>query len=82
MCNCSNIDVEEDLDVKEEGFIAVIEEVDIGIKKEGIPGDTTFSDIKCEPDAVSYVCVCLFLDTFYHCPAMSVAFVTSLFLTT
>jgi hypothetical protein len=79
-CNFSNIDVEEDVDVKEECFIAIKEEVDIGIKQEEIPEDITFPDIKSEPDEVSYVCICLLLDTFYQCPAMSLVFVTSVFL--
>jgi hypothetical protein len=58
-----------------------MEEVDIGIKQEEIPGDTTFPDIKSEPDEVSYVCICLLLDTFYQCPAILVLFfVMSLFL--
>ena len=57
-CNFSNID-EEDVDVIEEGFIAINEEVDIGIKKEEIPEDTTLFDINSEPDGVSYVCVCV-----------------------
>jgi len=64
VCNCSNIEVEEDVDVKEEGFIAVNEEVDIGIKEEEIPEDKNFPGIKLEPDEVSYVCVCLLLDKF------------------
>jgi len=59
-CNFSNIEVEEDVDVKEEDFMAIKEEVDIGIKQEEIA-----EDIKSEPDEVSYVCVCLVLDTFY-----------------
>ena len=62
-CNFSNIEVEEDMDVKEEGFKAIKEEVDIGIKQEEVPEDIT-SYIKSEPDEVSYVCVCLLLDTF------------------
>jgi hypothetical protein len=57
VCNCSNIEVEEDVDVKEEGFIAVNDEVVIGIKLEEIPED--FPDIKSEADEVSYVCVCV-----------------------
>jgi len=60
VCNFSNIEFEEDIDVKEEGFIAVNEEVDIGIKQEEIPED--FPDIKSEADEVSYVCI-LFLAT-------------------
>jgi len=56
-CNCNNIEVEEDIDVKEEGFIAVNEEVDIGIKQKEIPEDVTFPDIKSERDEVSYVCM-------------------------
>ena len=56
-CNFSNIEVEEDVDVIEEGFIAVNEVADIGIKQEEIPEDINFLDIKSEPDEVSYVCV-------------------------
>jgi hypothetical protein len=81
-CNFSNIEVEEDVDIIEEGFIAVSEEVDISIKQEEIPEDITFPDIKAEPEEVSYVCVCLLLDTFYWCPAMSFFFVMSVFLAT
>ena len=50
-CNFSNMEVEEDVDVKEEGFIAVNEEADIGIKLEEIPED--FPVIKSEADEVS-----------------------------
>jgi len=71
VCNFSNTEVEEGVDVIEESFIAVSEEADIGIKQEEIPEDVTFSDIKSEPDEVSYVGVCLSLDIFYHCPALS-----------
>ena len=56
-CNFSNVEVEEDVIVIEEGFIAVNEEADIGIKQEEIPEDINFSDIKSEPVEVSYVCV-------------------------
>jgi hypothetical protein len=73
-CNFSNIEVEEDIDIKEEVFIAVNEEVDIGIKQEEIPEDMTFQDIKAERDEVSYVCIRLLLDTFYQCPEVSVVF--------
>ena len=58
-CNFSSMEVEEDINVKEEGFIAINEEVDISIKKDEIREDITFPDIKSEPDEVSYVCVCL-----------------------
>ena len=78
-CNFSNIDVEDDVYVKEESFIAINKEEDIGIKQE-IPEDITFTDIKAEPNEVSYVYICLLLDTFYQCPEMSVVFVTSIFL--
>jgi hypothetical protein len=81
-CNFSNIEVEEDVDVKEEGFIAIKEEADLGIKQEEIPEDINFPDIKSEPDDVSYVCICLLLDTFFQCPEMSVVFVMSVFLAT
>jgi hypothetical protein len=72
VCNFSNIEVEKDVDVIEEGSIAINEEVDIGIKQEEIPEDVTFPDIKSEPKEVSYVCFSLLLDTFYQCPAISV----------
>ena len=81
-CNFSNLEGEEDINVKEEGFIAVNEEADISIKQEEIPEDINFPDIKSEPDEVSYVCVCLLLDTFYQCLAMSVVFVMSVFVAT
>ena len=55
--NSSNIEVEEDVDVIEEGFIAVNKEADIGIKQEEIPEEITFSGIKSEPDEVSSMCV-------------------------
>jgi hypothetical protein len=76
----SNTAAEEDVVVIEEGFIAINKDSDIGIKKEEIPEDKTFSDIKAEPDEVSYVCICLLLDTFYQCPEMSVVFVMPIFL--
>jgi hypothetical protein len=56
-CNFSNIEVEDDIDVKEEGFIGINEEVDLGIKQEKIPEVITSSDIKDGPDEVSYVSV-------------------------
>ena len=78
----SNTEVEEDVVVIEESLIAVKKEEDIGMKQEEIPQDITFPDIKSEPDEVSYVCICLLLDTFYWCPEMSVVFLTSVFLAT
>jgi len=57
VCNFSDTDVEENVDVIEELFISINEEVDRGIKQEEIPGDITFPDIKSEPDGVSYICV-------------------------
>jgi hypothetical protein len=79
-CNFSNMEVEEDVVVKEEDFIAIKEEVDIDIEQEEILGVMTLPVMKSEPDEVSYLCICLLLDTFYQCPAMSVVFVTSVFL--
>ena len=58
-CNFSNVEVEEDVDVIEEDFIAINEDADIGIKQENVPEDRNFPDIKTEPDEVSYVCVCV-----------------------
>jgi len=81
VCNFSNIEVEEDdVDVIEGVFKAVHEEVDIGIKQEEIPGDTTFPDIKSEPDEVSCVCICLLLDAFLPMSRNVSIFVMSLFL--
>jgi len=57
VCNFSNTDVEEDVDVIEEIFISINEEVVSGIKQEKIPGDITFLDGKSEPDKVSYICM-------------------------
>ena len=82
VCNFCNMEVEGNIHVKEESFIAVNQEADIRIKEEEIAEDITFPDIKAEPDEVSYVCVCLLLDTFYLCPAVSVVFVMSVFLAT
>jgi hypothetical protein len=59
VCNFTNIEFEEDVDVKEEVFIAIKEEADISIKQEQIPEDIIFLDVKSEPDEVSYVCVCM-----------------------
>jgi len=70
VCNFSNTEVQEDVVVIEEIFISVNEEVDRGIKQEEIPGEITFPDIKSEPDEVSYVCICLLLDTFVQCPGI------------
>jgi hypothetical protein len=76
VCNFSNIQVEEDVDVIEENYIAINEEVDRGIKQEEIPGYITLPDIMSEPDEVSYVCIRLLLETFYQCPGISVCDVT------
>ena len=72
VCNMSNTEVEGDVDVIEEVFISIHE----GIKQVEVPG--IFSEIKSEPDEVSYVCVCLLLDTFHQCPGILVFVVTSL----
>jgi hypothetical protein len=48
-CNFSNIEIEEDVDVIEEGFVAINEDAGIGIKQEEIPEDKNFPDIKAEP---------------------------------
>jgi hypothetical protein len=55
--------VEEDVDVIEESFIATNKQEDRGIKQEEIPEDKNFPDINAEPDEVSYVCLCILLDT-------------------
>jgi hypothetical protein len=61
----SSIDVEENVVVKEEGFIAISEGTAVRIKQEEIPEDITFPGTKSEPDEVSYVCMCLLLDKFH-----------------
>ena len=63
-----NMKVEVDVDVIEESFMAINKEVDIGIKQEEIPEDIPIPDINSEQDEVSYVCICLLLDTLYHYP--------------
>ena len=78
-CDVSNTAIE-DIVVIEESFTAINKEVPIGIKQEEIFEDISFPDIKTEPDEVSYVCICLLLDTFYQCPEMSVVFVMPIFL--
>jgi len=78
-CDVSNTAVQQNVVVVEEGFLAINEEAPIGIKQEEIPEDISFPDIKAEPDEVSYVCVCLLLDTCYQCPEISVVFVMSVF---
>jgi hypothetical protein len=58
--NFNNTEVEEDIDIIDEGFIAGNEEANISIKQEEIPEDINFPDIKTEPDEVSCVCVWVF----------------------
>jgi hypothetical protein len=72
------MEVEEDIDLKEDDLIAVNEEPDIRIKQEEIPEDIIFPDIKSEPHEVSYVCMSVI--RYYQCPALSVVFVMSVFL--
>ena len=57
VCNFSNVEAEKDVDVIEEIFMCINEEMDRGIKQEEIPRDITFPDIKSEPDKVSYICM-------------------------
>jgi hypothetical protein len=63
-CNVSNTEVEEDIVVIQEEFVAINEEDAVQIKQEQIPKDIAFPNIKPEPNEVSYVCICLLLDTF------------------
>jgi hypothetical protein len=76
----NNTGVEEDVVLMKAGFLAINEKAAVRIKQEEIPGDITFPDIKAEPHDVSYVCVCILLDTFHQCPEMSVVFVMPIFL--
>ena len=59
-CNSSNFEVEGDVDVIEERFIAINKEADVGIKQEEIHEDITLSAIKSEPEEVSLMCVCVY----------------------
>ena len=58
-CNISSVNIEGDVEVIEESFIAINKKSGVGIKQEEIPEDINFPDIKVEPDKVSYVCVCV-----------------------
>ena len=57
VCNFSNMEVKQDVDIIEEAFMSINEEVDRGMKQEEIPGDLNLPDIKSEPDGVSYFCM-------------------------
>jgi len=57
VCNLSYTEIKEDVDVIEEIFVSINEEVDSGIKQEEIPGDITFPDVNSEPDKVCYICM-------------------------
>jgi hypothetical protein len=63
-----SIKVEEDVVVIEEGFKAINTVTDIAIKQDENPEDITSPDTKAESNEVSYVCICLLLDTVYQCP--------------
>ena len=52
-CDVSNTAVQQDVVVVEEGFMALNEEVDIGMKQEEIPDNISFPDIQAELDEVS-----------------------------
>jgi hypothetical protein len=68
-CNISNVKVEDDVDLKQEDFISINGEVDIGVKQEEIPEDVTFPDVNVEPDEVSYVYMSV-IKHLYLCPEM------------
>ena len=76
----SNVEVEEDIVVIDKGFITINEEAAVRINQGEIAGDLNFPGIKPEPDEVSYMCICLLLDTFYQCPEVSCVFVMPIFL--
>jgi hypothetical protein len=79
-CDVSNTAVERDIIVIEEHSMVLNKEAPISIKQEEIPEGISYPDIQAGPDEVSYLCVCLLVDTFYHCPEISVVFVMSIFL--
>ena len=54
-CDVSNIEVEKDVAVIDEGFTAINEEAAVHIKQQEIHGDINFPDIKPEPVEVIYV---------------------------
>jgi hypothetical protein len=78
-CDVGNIKVEKDVDVLEEIFTAVNEEEDISIKQEEISEDITLTDIKSEPDEVSYMCMSTIRHIF-QCPEMYDFSLVSVFL--
>ena len=49
----SSTEVQENVVVRDEGFIAISEGAAVRIKQEEIPGDIDFPDIKSERDEVS-----------------------------
>jgi len=86
-CNSSSREFEENIDAKEEGFMAVNEDVPIGIKQEEIPEGETSLDMKAEANEVSYVgvcvCVCVCVSVITHILPLFCNvnfFVTSVFL--
>jgi hypothetical protein len=52
-----SIKVEEDIYVVEESFIAIKEESDTGIKQEEIPEDIALPDVKADQEQVNYFCI-------------------------
>jgi hypothetical protein len=71
-CSSSNIEVEVDVDVIEEGFTAMSKEVDVGIKQEEFPEDLTCFGIKSDEVSLS---VCMSVSRhIYHCAEISVIF--------
>jgi len=59
VCKFRIREFEGDVDVIEEIFVAIHDEMDRSIKQEEIAGDIPSPEIKSEPDDVSYVCICL-----------------------
>ena len=52
-CSISSVEVEEDVDIKEEIFISINKNVDIDIKVEEVSEDIAFRGTKSEPDEMS-----------------------------
>ena len=55
VCNFSNTEIDGDIDVLEDIFVSINEEVHRDVKHGEIPEDINFHDIKSEPEKVSYV---------------------------
>jgi len=66
--SCNETSVTSPTSAHEVIAVKVEDEIDIRIKVEEIPEAITFPPIKAEEDEVSYVSLCVLLDTFHQYP--------------